>query len=302
MFSYHEVQPQDKDWIVPILFEQNRLSCEYAFANLFSWGKLYKTQVANYNNFVIARSENPKKENSMYSYLFHFGGEDKKEIINMMIQEAKKDGRGMFLYSLAKSNVEWLQNEFKDMFTFDSSRDNFDYIYSSENLRELKGKKFQKKRNHVSRFLRENPEYQVEKITQQNIQEIIDFDNYWANLYENADDKGIMKEHKAVNRALRHFSELDLSGCAIRVDNKIVAYSYGSPICKNVFCAHAEKALYDVNGAYNIINKEFANMYCKDYTYINREDDVGSEGLRTAKLSYNPEFLFEKYIAILKED
>ena len=78
-----------------------------------------------------------------------------------------------------------------------------------------------------------------------------------------------------------------------------MAFSFGSAINGRVFDTHVEKALYDVNGAYNIINREMARAFCAGYEFINREDDVGEEGLRAAKLSYNPARLEEKWIATL---
>ena len=94
-------------------------------------------------------------------------------------------------------------------------------------------------------------------------------------------------------------NQLALLHLGIRADGKIIAFSYGSPVSGRVFDVHVEKALYDVNGAYNIINREFARRFCGDYQWINREDDVSEEGLRKAKLSYNPAFLQEKFCADL---
>ena len=94
---------------------------------------------------------------------------------------------------------------------------------------------------------------------------------------------------------LKHFFELELSGGLIRADGKIIAFSYGSPVSGRVFDVHVEKALYDVNGAYNIINREFARRFCGDYQWINREDDAADKGLRTSKLQYGPARLAPKY-------
>ncbi|MEG2770500.1 MAG: phosphatidylglycerol lysyltransferase domain-containing protein, partial [Oscillospiraceae bacterium] len=233
-------------------------------------------------------------------YLYPVGNGDRVKAINEMMAETKAIGRALQIYSVSKTDKEWMEENFKDVFEFEYSRDECDYVYASEALQNLQGKKMQKKRNHVAKFLKQNPDFVTEKITKENISEVIAFDNKWAKLTDNVGDKGIAKEHKAVDLVLENYFKLPLEGCLIRVDEKIIAFSYGSAISDKVFCTHVEKALYEVEGAYNIINREFARLFCKDYLYINREDDVGSEGLRKAKLSYKPEFLEEKYIAVLK--
>ena len=301
MFNYHSVTIDDAKWAKPILINANKNSCEYSFVNIYMWSKVYKTLICNYNNTIIARSVSPKfPDTSPYSYLFPVGSEDKEIVIKKIMEESSNDNREFLIFSISKDEKKWMEETFVDTFEFLYSRDECDYIYQSELLSTLKGKKLQKKRNHLSQFLRECPNYKVEPITKDNLQEVIAFNNKWASFSENAEDKGIEKEHNAVDLILENFLNLDLSGCLIRNNNDIIAFSYGSPLNKDMFCVHVEKAVYNINGAYNIINKEFVNMFCKNYKYVNREDDVGSEGLRKAKLSYKPEFLEEKYIAILK--
>ena len=98
-----------------------------------------------------------------------------------------------------------------------------------------------------------------------------------------------------------HYTELPIEGGYITAGGRIVAYSFGSAINDRIFDTNVEKALYEVNGAYNIINREMARQVCAGYEMINREDDVGSEGLRKAKLSYNPIIIEPKYRAVLNK-
>lgn len=300
-FNYHKVCEDDAQWAKPILLGANRVSCEYAFANIYMWSHIYHTEIADDNGVLVARSKSPDEpDTSPYSYLFPVGNGDKAATVGKMLDEARKDKRTIQIFSVNEEDKAWLEENFKGVFKFEFSRDECDYVYSSEGLANLSGKKYQKKRNHVLRFLKENPNFSVEDITDDNIDEVRGFNNEWMRLYDNFEDEGKRKEHEAVDLVLKHYKKLGVKGCLIRTGGRIVAFSYGSPISDSVFCTHVEKALYDVNGAYNIINREFARRFCGGYKYINREDDVGSEGLRTAKLSYKPEFLEQKYIATLK--
>lgn len=300
-FDYHRVTVEDAKWTRPILLAADKVSCEYAFANIFMWSHIYHTKIALYDGLLIARYEAPDQyAGSPYSYLFPAGKGEMVNAIEKIVEEAAAEDRPFQIFSISEREKSWMEKTFPERFEFVMSRDETDYIYESAALRDLSGKKLQKKRNHVSRFIRENPDYTVEDLCDENLAQVIAFNNEWANLYDNRGDEGIAEEHKAVELVLRHYKELGLCGCLLRIKGKVVAFSYGSPVSASVFDTHVEKALYEVNGAYNMINREFARRFCQNYAYINREDDVGSEGLREAKLSYHPAFLECKYIATLK--
>ena len=300
MLEFKPITAADGAWARPLLLKADCISCGYTFANLFVWSPVYHTDLARFQDFVIARCfDHPNTPDSPYLYLFPEGDGDKRAAIREIVQDAAVHGKMPRLYSLSQRDKAWLEEQFPGIFAFTSCRGTFDYIYSSEELQNLPGKKFQKKRNHVSRFLREHPDFVFEPITPENLEEVRAFNNAWSQLYGNSQDTGIQTEHLAVEMGLKHFFELELSGGLIRTDGKIIAFSYGSPVSGRVFDVQVEKALYDVNGAYNIINREFARRFCGDYQWINREDDVSEEGLRKAKLSYNPAFLQVKFCADL---
>ena len=104
-------------------------------------------------------------------------------------------------------------------------------------------------------------------------------------------------DREPIERAFRHFDELGLMGGLLRLDGRVVAFSFGERTNEQVFVTHIEKAFADIPGAYPMINREMARRFCTDVPYINREDDVGVEGLRKAKLSYYPAILLENYTA-----
>lgn len=172
-------------------------------------------------------------------------------------------------------------------------------MYLSSDLANLPGRKYQKKRNHCSRFERMYPDWQFREITEDSLDAVCRFNERWRGFYENKDDKDVQLEGVAVEQACRHYEELRLKGGYVTVGGEVVAFSFGSPL-GDEFVTHVEKANYDVSGAYNIINREMARAFGGKYTYINRENDVGDEGLRTAKLSYHPAFLLDKLRAAPK--
>ena len=108
------------------------------------------------------------------------------------------------------------------------------------------------------------------------------------------------KEKTVIEFLFSHFEDLDLKAGAIKVEEKIVAFTIGSKINNETFDIHIEKADRNFEGAFAVINKEFVSRLDNNFKYINREEDLGIEGLRKAKLSYNPIKLIEKYIATLK--
>ena len=107
-------------------------------------------------------------------------------------------------------------------------------------------------------------------------------------------------EYAAVKRAFDNFEQLDFIGGALRVDGKIEAFTMGEALTSETFCTHIEKANTDIVGSYAAINNEFARNCLSSFKYVNREEDMGIEGLRKAKLSYYPAILLEKDNAILR--
>ena len=108
------------------------------------------------------------------------------------------------------------------------------------------------------------------------------------------------KEMCVALNSLRLFHELELKGGVLRAGGDIVAFTLGEPVCEDTFVVHIEKAYADIRGAYPMINQQFLEHEVSGYTYVNREDDTGEEGLRKAKLSYHPIFMAEKGMVRVK--
>lgn len=187
---------------------------------------------------------------------------------------------------------EKVEAMFPGKFEFEPLRDSYDYIYLTENLINLPGKKFHGKRNHIAAFVRDN-EWSYEPITADNLDECIAMNAEWERRNREKDPEAMDDELDAINISFKNYFELGFVGGLLRANGEVVAFTFGEEMNPEMFCTHIEKAYADVRGAYPMINREFAANALSQYKYVNREDDTGSEGLRKAKLSYYPDILLE---------
>ena len=140
-------------------------------------------------------------------------------------------------------------------------------------------------------------------ITDENVEECFQMALKWRNLNGCEDDEEKNSEMCVTLNSLRLYKELNLIGGLLRVGDEIVAFTIGEAVNDDTFVVHIEKAYADIEGAYTMINQQFVeHEIAGKYKYTNREDDVGEEGLRKAKLSYKPVFMVEKGVVTLKED
>lgn len=293
--NFNDIKVEDCSWVRPLLRENPTKSCEYAFVNIYMWKRIYNTKIARFEDYLVARSEMKRLH-----YLFPAGHGDRKRVIEAILADAEEVGKEPVLFSLTEAQTQEVDALFPGVFVFERPRGDTDYLYNTEDLANLPGKKYQKKRNHCSRFERDNPDWSFAEITRDVMDEVCEFNNHWCRLYDNRGDEGIEEEHRAIELVCRHYEELKIKGGYIRANGQVVAFSFGSALSDEVFVTHVEKALYDITGAYAIINREMARRFGNGYAYINRENDLDEEGLREAKLSYHPALLEDKYTAELK--
>lgn len=281
------------------LQDSGERGCEYSFVNLFLWGRQKAAVVGQ--QLVFFSQFNRKSV-----YLYPVGSGDKKAAIDAIIHDAAVRGIPCRLVGLTHDNCAELEQLFPGRLRYHFDRDSFDYVYDINDLADLKGKKFQKKRNHLNRFRDANPDYRLEPITDENVDVARELVNRWYDLrlQENPHSDFHM-ERAALKKALEHRKELGLEGLLLYTDAGAVAMTMGSALNEDTFDIHFEKALDIADGAYAAINNGFAKYLREKYPHVrflNREDDMGLEGLRKAKLSYNPHHMVEKSWACLLED
>ena len=292
--EFKKISAADSLCIRPILGNNNEFSCETTFVNLLVWQEVYS------NLFCIEDGQLFIKSRSRHGDVFRLpiGGDlesgiekitsyNSGNLPSFWVQDGELLDRFRLLYG--------------DRYDFEESRDAFDYIYRRRALCELSGKKYHSKRNHISAFSKKH-DWHYEDIDGTNIDAVRECAERWY--AENIDrmDKYLSGEKQGVNMMLNNMNTLDIRGGAIFVGEKAVAFTLASPINDRIFDIHIEKALSDYAEGYTVINREFAKTLPESVIYINREDDMGLEGLRKAKLSYKPEILLKKYYCVPKDN
>lgn len=294
MIDWKPLELDDRTWMEPLIKASDFRGCEYCFGTMFLWRNILNTEVARFRERLFVRIEIEGE----FSYLFPPGTGDLKEALEILENDSKISGVPFFMHSVNKQARAELEAISPDRYLFVPIRNSFDYIYKAESLADLKGKKLHGKRNHINRFLSDfEGRWSYEPINKQNISECIDMNMSWS-IKNNCDlNKSKSLEQFAVKEAFKNYFGLDLLGGLLRVDGKVIAFSIGQPLNSDTLLVHIEKAFPEYRGAYPMINRQFVLANAKGFSYVNREDDAGSEGLRKSKLSYYPAFLETKYKA-----
>ena len=290
--AFHAISLEDKTWMEQRFKESGLKACEFFFVNNFIWRRVYQLEVAQIYGCGVCRYKN----NGVTIYSYPFGIGDRKKAIEKLWKICKIEKRKLCFYPIVEEQREELIAWFPGKFEIDTDRDDFDYIYTSEKLTQLKGKKLHGKRNHIARF-KDTADWSYEPITQENRMECLKVAELWRERREKKWNSGMQQEMDALQDALEYFQELGLSGGMLRKAGEIVAFTIGEPLNSDTFVVHFEKALPDIQGAYSMINQQFVLHAGKGFSYINREEDMGDLGLRKAKLSYYPDILLKKYYA-----
>ena len=293
MLQFTPITINDREHMSRLLQAGHRGSLEYNFTSNFIWRNIYHLEKAEYQGFLVVRSVAGGKA----SYIFPSGEGDVGPVIEALLKESEQRGEQLVFNTVLAADQEMLERLYPGKFCFEAQRDSFDYVYSAESLRTLTGKKLSAKRNHINRFIENNPDWTYETITPANFDEVKAMSKEWCRIAGCVEDESLFEESCAVEQAFKHYEELGLRGGLVRAGGRVVAFAIGEPLNEETYVVHIEKAFYDIQGAYQIINREFARANTEGYLYVNREDDTGDEGLRKAKLSYVPAFLVEKSVA-----
>lgn len=271
-----------------------------AFANLYGWAVKYETCYAIADDTLFIRFTSPARSHPAYLIPIMRGGGCVDASLDRLKNEAELGNHPLVIMGITPLCREHLEAVSPGAFTFLEDEGNADYIYLRERLVSLSGKSLQSKRNHINKFEKLYPDYSYEPMTKANSAECLAVEQEW--LRQHGTEEGEDKEQEVIQRLFDHFDELGLSGGILRVAGRVVAFTLGSPINQTTFGVHIEKADRDYEGSYTMINKLFASTIPEQYVYVNREEDLGLEGLRKAKLSYKPETILQKIAAVLRHD
>lgn len=295
MITFKKIELSDKKWMDPLLATADMRGGHQNFTNIFAWTEIYSYQLAQVNSYLVVKGI---LNDSPY-YFYPAGSGDIKTVFEALQQDSASCGHEFVLAGVSPENIAVMNHVFPEHFEYKEMRDSFDYIYRLDKLVTLSGNKLNSKRNHINKFKRNNLDWSFEPISMENLAECWEMNLAWCRANSH-NVKEIANESCAVRRCFNNFTALGLEGGLIRVEGRVIAFTMGEKLNSDTYIVHIEKALGEIEGSYQMINREFADSIQKSYPqmiYVNREEDMGFEGLRKAKLSYQPDRMEEKYLA-----
>ena len=281
--TFHPLTVLDREAVQAVTLHAGRRNCNYTFANLLGWQFWFQTEVCVLEDVVILRYT----FNGKPAYMVCTAKDLPAELIEALLA----DSRGkLTLIGLEDSQVQALENhQSRFGIMAEPLRDRYDYIYRRAGLATLRGRGLNAKRNHINRFRAEHPDFEYRPLTPELFDECRRLRDIWVE--ERATNATLVAEQRVMETVFSHWEALGMLGGSIFVDGSMVAFTYGSAVTTDTFDVCAEKADRRVEGAFAIINQQFAQHLPEQYIYMNREEDMGLPGLRKAKLSYHPEIL-----------
>jgi hypothetical protein len=296
MLEFRDITISDKDKINTALKKSDFMGCEYSFANNMAWRRLSDSKISFYKDFYIVCAFNT--DDGIPSFSFPAGEGNYIELFGELKKISDSLGKPLRFWGVTDKILDMLNELLPGQFDSEFDRDSSDYIYKTSDLIQLPGKKFHAKRNHLARFREHN--YTFSEITENDFDDCITFCTTAYNNKVSSNEHSLVAEQFAINTYFSYFNELDLKGGIIRIDGKTAAVSIGEKLNSNTFCVHIEKGDTSFNGIYAGINNCFTEKFASDCEFINREEDLGIDGLRKSKLSYHPHFILNKHIVTFK--
>lgn len=279
----------------PYFQKVNYEACEYNFITLYMWQTVYDFHYIIKENFMIVFGNS---EEGLFSLQPICEEKYLDEAFKYLEETFKEYGQKIMMKAVTLDMKTHMEEKYLLKYDFDTSRDDYDYIYQAESLRTLGGRKMHSKKNHFNGFLKEYGERFVYKqIDKSEYAECLRLADKWA--FSREKDRNLIGENLAIKKVLKNankFCCLKIGG--IYIDNELEGFTFGDNCNKNMAVIHIEKANPDLRGVYAAVNKLFLENEFPDVEYVNREDDLGIDGLRQAKLSYKPIKLVEKYTVL----
>lgn len=294
---FKEINIDSKKELDPYFEMVDYEACEYCFSTLYMWQHVYKTGYYIGDDFAVIVGE---YEGDSFSILPLATRDKLPKVIDFVIDYFEKSNKKIYLRGITSEVVELLKEKYPNKFEYIEERDLFDYIYDAESLRTLAGRKNQKKRNHINYFIKEYEErFEYKLLDKQNFNECLDLMKEWTSNKEENDefDEGMDDELLGIKKIFDDFESLKdkVKIAGIYVDEKLEAFTIGELLNNNMALVHIEKANPNIRGLYPYINQQFIVNEFQGVDFVNREEDLGIEGLRKAKLSYHPCKFVEKY-------
>jgi len=305
LITAKEIKLEDKALFNSFFHKYPPQTSEFTFTNLYMWRNFYgfnfmewKDHLLLFSRDIFEAKKIPATGNKKALYFFPPIGPNPAETIVSLFENLKE----LEFHRVPERISEDIRNHNK----FSSlnieileDRDNWDYVYEAENLRNLPGNQYRQNRRWLNKFL-ENYDYEFKILTENEVELCKKLQLEWCVLRECEDDEGLKEEELAIYDALDNFLALGFQGALICIDDKCAAYTFGEMLNPETMVIHVEKAHMDYEGAYQAINNLFLKNSFENTIYVNREQDLGVTGLRRAKESYKPIRMEKKSIIYRK--
>lgn len=267
---------------------------DYTVGAMYMWRDFYETSYTIFEDMILYKV----KFLNRTSFTIPAGGGSLDRAMQALKEYCNANEIPLWFCTIPEEALPILVNQYNGVIPGNPNRDWADYLYNASDLAEMAGRRFSGQRNHINKFKKLYPNYSYQRITPENVSRVTDFLMDFEK--HHSKESSLAQEELARTLELMPFlDKFQLPGGFIEVDGQIVAMSVGEVIKDTLYC-HIEKANREYQGAYQMIVKEFSSdMMQYDIKYINREEDVGDEGLRTSKLSYHPIELLDKYCVMV---
>ncbi len=286
--SFSDININMKPYFDDLLRFNPPQASEYNFTNIFIWRHLYGFRVCLVDGAICVKGTD---KHGIEFFIIIARDEDSYiNTVKHLVSTYKEEGKTFNMSRVEERFIELLEQAFPSM-VYNNDRDNADYVYLASDLIGLKGRKYDGKRNHIKKF-KEKYIYEYANMSQGLTGECIRLAETW---YRSKQDSSLEADLIATKEALKHFTELGLKGGVILIGGNVRAFSLTEPLNTYTAVIHIEKYDPAYEGIPQVINQQVCEHVCSAYTYINREQDLGNQGLRRSKLSYNPVFILNKY-------
>jgi uncharacterized protein len=280
------------------------LNSEFTFTNLFMWRNFYElyyfvfdSHLIVYSNEFLRKRKTPASGNKNAKYFFPPVGPNPTELMKQIMDQTKD----VEFHRVPEKIINQFDKDYSDVnLEIQDDRDNWDYVYDAEEIINLHGNKYRQNRRWLNKFL-ESYEYEFQTLTEETVEKTKELQLEWCILRECEDDEGLEQEHEAIYEALDNFRTLGFTGAVICIDGGCAAYTFGEMLKPDTLVIHVEKAHMKYHGGYQAINNLFLKNCFPNVKYVNREQDLGVDGLRKAKESYKPIYMVKKYIVFPKQ-
>lgn len=286
MINFKPIELEDKEVIDKYLKDGQNMGCEMCFSSLYIWRKAYDMRYAVVEDCLVLWS---KDGTNPAGLRFPAGKGDRLKSAEISCDYMVSIGEMPQFYGVTEDDINFITAN-TDKYTVEKMEIYADYVYETEKMINLSGKKLHSKKNHLNRF-KKTYNYEYSDIKSDDKDDILKAYDSWADI----SDKYLEAEREAIGDIIENIDYLGIKGAMLKVDGQIVAFAFGDKLTDNMAVIHIEKANTDYYGAYAAINQMFAENQWSEFTYLNREDDCGLEGLQRAKRSYQPVFMVEKY-------